>query len=402
MNIVKYTLATAVVLGVTVSPALAQDVSVRVKVDTRVVREVIQDVQEAVQAAVQDAREAVHDALGPDFRHDLHSAVHDMAEAFEGLGGLAWDSDWGQSLRFRATQTDRETRRFTVGASGQLDLETLSGDITIRSSSGREVVVELVRTARGVDDAAAKTGLSRVNVESEERGGRVTIRTVYPNERQRDYSVSVDYIVTAPAGTRISTRSISGDVSVKGINGELSIDTTSGDVDVTDALLLTSAKTVSGDLTLTNVGAEGLLEGATMSGDIVASGIKARRVELGTISGGVTAKGVSAGDVTLKSMSDDVVFDGELTPRGRYEFSSHSGDVRITLAGRVGFSFDASTFSGSVRNNAGIEVSTTGRTGTRRGMGSSEAAKRMQGTFGDGSAIVSATSFSGDVVVTRK
>ncbi len=163
----------------------------------------------------------------------------------------------------------------------------------------------------------------------------MTIKTVYPNQRRgtQQHSVSVSYVVSAPAGTRIPTHSLSGDVSIQGIDGELSVNTMSGDVVITDAARLTSAKTLSGDLTLTNVATEGLLEASTMSGEIVAVGIKARRVDLNAVSGGVSARGVEAGEVKLGSMSDDVVFEGPLAPRGRYEFTSHSGDVSITLVG---------------------------------------------------------------------
>jgi len=93
-------------------------------------------------------------------------------------------------------------------------------------------------------------------------------------------------------------------------------------------------------------------------------------------------------------MSDDVVFEGALTPRGRYEFSSHSGDVHITLDDKNGFSFEGKTFSGSV--NSGLPLQ-TGGVGSRR-----TSSKQVTGTYGDGSAVVSATSFSGDVVVTKK
>jgi len=346
MKITWQTLAATALITATATPALAQNVDVRVKV------------------------------------------------ALEGLGHLAWDTgDW-QSSRYRATQTDRETRRFTIGTSGQLDLETMVGNITIRPSSGREVVVEIIKEASGVNDAAAKTGLSRVRIDSDERAGRVTIKTVYPNERQSNYRVSVDYIVSAPAGTRISTHSVSGDVTVEGINGELSLNTTSGNVTVTNAARLTSVKTVSGDLVLRSVGAEGLLDASTISGEILAAGVKARRLSLTTVSGSVTARDVIADDVTMQTMSDDVVFDGALTPRGRYEFTTHSGNVRLTLDGKTGFAFEGKTFSGSVRSDLQVQVSTVSN---RRA-----STKTLTGTFGDGSAVVSATSFSGNVVITKK
>jgi len=394
MKFAQYSAAAMALVAMTATPAVAQ-VDVRVKVDTKVMKDAAQDVAREVRAAL-------HSALGPEFRRNMEEMARDLASAFEGLGEIDWDfGDWTQSQRYRATQTDRETRRFTVGPNGQLDLETVSGDITIRRGSGREIVVEIVREARGLTDADAKTALTQVKAVSEDRGGRVTVKAVYPNMRRgSDYSVSVSYIVSAPVGTRLSTRSLSGDVTVDGIDGELSINTTSGDVKVTDCTRLVSAKTVSGDMTLTNTGSDGRLEASTMSGEITAAGLKARRLDLGTVSGGITARNITADDVKLASMSDDVWFEGTLTPRGRYEFTSHAGDVHIVLDGKVGFSFEASTFSGSVRSDLALQGS---RTATRA-LGGRRAAepRNLSGTFGDGSAVITANSFSGSVVVSKK
>lgn len=395
MRFVRYTVAAAAVISLSAAPAFAQ-VDVRVKVDTKAVRDVAQDI-------AREVREAIHTAFGPEFRRDIKHVVRDVSGAIEGLATATWESgDWGQTQRFRAEQTDRETRRFNIGANGQLDLETLSGDVTIRRGSSRELVVEVVREARGATDAAVKTGLAEVRAVSEERGGRVTIKAVYPSQRGRSqYSVSVNYIVSAPAGTSISTRSLSGDVTVEGIDGELSINSTSGDVKVISVTQLAKVSTVSGDITLTNVTAQGLLEASTMSGEILATNIKARRVDLGAIAGGVTARGIDAGDVKLHSMADDISFEGPLTSRGRYEFTSHAGDVRITIDGRVGFTLDASTFSGSVRSDLALQNSRSGGRALagRRGR---EDNTSLSGTFGDGSAVISARSFNGEVILIKK
>lgn len=393
MRLVRCTVAAIAVISLSATPAFAQ-VDVRVKVDTKAVRDVAQDI-------AREVRLALHTALGPELRRDLQDAMRDLAESFEELGNLPWGSgDWIQSQRFRSSLTDRETRRFNIGPNGQLDLDTMSGDVTIRRGSARELVVEILREARGTTDATVKAGLAEVRAESEERGGRVTVRAVYPNRRGRsDYSVSVSYIVSAPAGTRISSRSMSGSVSADGIDGELSMSTMSGDVKVTNSTRLTSATTASGEIVLTNVGSEGLLEASTMSGEVLATGVRARRVSLSSISGSVTARGVEAGDVKLNTMSDDVIFEGALAPRGRYEFSTHSGDVQIILSGQAGFSFEGSAFSGSVRSDLALQGS---RTETRTGAGRRTGNRSLNGTFGDGSAVINATSFSGSVILTKK
>ena len=404
----RHVFSAVMLLAMAAAPAAAQNTDIRIRVDNQAIRE-----------AVDEIRQAMREAFGPDTRIELHRELTDVGRDIGDLAGaiaaatadLTRDlsreigRDFGRDFRvlfndsssqrnFPAAQTDTERRAFTVGANAEFDLENLSGDIEIRAGGGREIIVEITRRARGRTDANAREGLSRVRVETTQRGDRLMARTVYPSGRQENYSVSVDYVVTAPAGTRITARTVSGDVAVTAITGDLSLHTTSGDVDATDTPRLAVAKTVSGDITLRNVSAEGLLQAATMSGDVTATRVRARRIEMGTISGTVTLREADSDDVTLKATSGDLLFDGNLAKGGRYSFTSHSGDVRLALDGVVGFTFEASSFNGTVRTDLPVQLSGIG-TGRRPN-------RNVRGTFGDGSAAVSVTSFSGDVVVTKR
>lgn len=387
---VKDSLAAFVLIGAITTPAAAQSVDVRVKVDAQAIREVTREVS-------QEIRVVMREVFGPEMRRDIQrdiaGASRDIADVIEMFSHTVWSG--GSQRNFPASQTDKETRTFAIGANGEFSLDNLSGDIRIVPGSGREITIDITRVSRGHTEADAKSGLTRVRVETTHRGERVTARTLYPqNERQSSYSVSVDYVVTAPAGTRVTARTLSGDVTVGAMTGDLTINSTSGDVHITGATHVTHAKTVSGDVILDNCASTDVLEAATMSGDVTGTNLKARRVELHSISGSVTGRNVAAQSVKLNSMSDDVIFDGELAAGGRYEFSTHSGTVRLALDGRTGFNFEATTFSGSVRSDLPLKVENVG-TGRR-------ANRNMRGTFGDGSATITATSFSGSVIVTKR
>ncbi len=389
-------LAAIVILGATAGAAQAQPIDVRVKVDTQAIRE-----------ATEEIRRAMREVFGPELRMELNRELssvtrdisRDISEALEHLAHTPWigDGEWTRSSRqrnFPASQTDRETRTFALGANGVFDIDNLSGDIRIVPGSGRDLTVEISRQSRGRTEADARTGLARVRVETTHRGDRASARTLYPNERQSSYSVTVDYVITAPAGTRITAKTISGDVIVGAMSGELSVHTTSGDVQVTGATQLVSAKTVSGDITLRDTQSAGLLDAGTMSGDVTATNVSARRLNLGTISGTVSALGVKSGDVKLHTMSGDVRFEGPLEARGRYDFTSQSGTVRLALDEKVGFTLDADTFNGAVTSALAMQL--TGLSNQRR------PARNLRGTFGDGSATITAKSFSGNVTIVRR
>jgi DUF4097 and DUF4098 domain-containing protein YvlB len=303
--------------------------------------------------------------------------------------------------RGSATQSETITRTVNIGANGEVDLSNIAGDITISRGSGTAATIQVVKNARAASDADAREMLKLVSVEIAERGNRAEVRTTYPNRQQRgdrrNINVSTTYTVTAPAGTRVIARSISGSIRVTDIQGELVLDATSGQIDVTNAARITTAKSVSGSVTLTRVRAESGIDASSISGNVTLRDVEARRLSLNSISGNVNIERASCERIEAQTMSGNVLFDGRLAPRGRYDLKSHSGDIRLRLDGDAGFELDASTFSGTIRSDLPL---TTRAGETVRGPGSR--GRSFRGTFGDGSAVVNATTFSGSVVVGRK
>ena len=87
---------------------------------------------------------------------------------------------------------------------------------------------------------------------------------------------------------------------------------------------------------------------------------------------------------------------GDLAVDERYSFNAHSGNVRLILSEEVGFELEASSFSGSVRSDLPVVLGgfDSGNTGRRRN-------RNVVGTYGDGSALLEISTFSGDIVITR-
>jgi len=121
----------------------------------------------------------------------------------------------------RQTQTERTTKTLRLGSDGVLELGNIAGDITVTRGNGGETSVEIVKTARGRDMDDVREQLQMVTVDVMERSGRAEIKTRYPGENRRgdrrNVNVSVDYNVTAPAGTRLTVETISGSVKISEI-----------------------------------------------------------------------------------------------------------------------------------------------------------------------------------------
>jgi DUF4097 and DUF4098 domain-containing protein YvlB len=156
---------------------------------------------------------------------------------------------------------------------------------------------------------------------------------------------------------------------------------------------------VSGDVLARDIGTQTALVLSTVSGTVVATGLKVRALEAASVSGDVRITGSQVERLEANSVSGNIEFDAPLAKGGRYEFTSHSGNVRILLTGNTGFELDADTFSGSVRSDVPVTLRSIGRTEQRERRASPRA---IRGTYGDASAILSVRSHSGSVVITKK
>ena len=302
----------------------------------------------------------------------------------------------------REEQTERTTRTLKLGSNGSLDLGNIAGDITVTRGGGSDATVEIVKVARGLDAGDARELLNLVTVDVTERNGRAEVKTHYPNgdeqrrNNRRNINVSVSYNVTAPAGTRVMAESISGNIKVTEIKGEVSASTISGDVRITGAGHVGTAKSISGSVEIEEVKSDGSIDASTVSGDVRLHRVSARRLSGGSVSGNVRLEDVETGSVTAHSTSGNINFVGPLARSGRYELKSFSGEVRLTLTGNTGFEVDANTFSGDVRCDFPITTHGTEST-NRRGHRTV-----LHGTYGDGSAVVDITTFSGSVVIGKR
>jgi len=190
-----------------------------------------------------------------------------------------------------------------------------------------------------------------------------------------------------PASARVSARSFSGSVSVKGVHGDLETRTQSADVDIRDAGRI-DVESLSGDVTIQVVNGESMIH--TVSGDI-ALGAARGDVEIETVSGDIDLQDVVAKQIRTHTTSGDVEFSGQILPDGRYEYNTHSGEIRLSLPADVGAQLSIATFNGGIESDFPITL----RAGDHEN-------KRLNFTLGQGTARISAETFSGDITLTSK
>ncbi len=302
-----------------------------------------------------------------------------------------------------AEQIDKVAQTFKVGDGAALDLSHLAGDIRVTGGGGSEIKVEATKRVRHRDPEQAKRLLQDLRIDMNNFNGRVEVRTIYPRRGSygNNISASVDYVISVPAGASVALKSISGDISVTNVKGEVRAETVSGDVNISGTPNVSVAKTISGDVTARDIGTQTTLVLSTVSGTVIGTGLRVRALEAGSVSGDVRLIGSEVERLEAKSVSGNIEFDAPLSKGGRYEFTSHSGNVRIMLSGNTGFELDADTFSGSVRSDVPVTLRAIGRNdqAPRDRRGSNRA---IRGSYGDASAFLSVRSHSGSVVISKK
>jgi DUF4097 and DUF4098 domain-containing protein YvlB len=341
---------------------------------------------------------------GPALAQPQQSSIDEMVRAAERMAheaakmakSSAWSAkSWEQSSQDKQgpETIERITKAFKVGPTGSLDIAAISGDVIVREGGTDTITVNAVKRVRSRNADEAKQQMANTNVTMNEAGSRVEVRVNYTG---RNNHASVDFEVTAPAGTAVSAKSISGDVQVKNIKGDVRVESISGDVSALGTPNLSAIKTVSGDLELVGLAITSDVTVSTISGDMKLRNIKARLVNAESVSGEVRLTDITCDRATVKSVSGDIEYFGPVAKGGRYEMKTHSGDIRLTMPTDAGFELEAQSFSGDVRSD--LPVTTRAGDNVMGGPGKN---KGLRGTHGDGGAWLVLNTFSGDITVAK-
>jgi hypothetical protein len=334
--------------------------------------------------AAQDAQKAAQDA------HATAKAAEQAAREQQAKA-RTWarhaDQQGGEPF------TDRMVRTFKAGPGTTVVLANVAGDIVVTAGGSGEVRLEAVKRTRATSEAAARPQLDATRIDVSEQANRIEVRAVYPDRKTR---VAVDYTVTAPAGITVDVRSVSGDISITGIRGEVRVESVSGDVTATGLAREAVLKAVSGDVVVSASEVDGEVSANSVSGDVTVKSFKARSVKAATVSGNVSMQTGACDRASVGSVSGNVELAGTLARGGRYDLKSHSGNVRLALDGKTGFVLDASSFSGNITTDLPLDVK-------HRSDGATYGPpnRSLRAVFQDGSAQVELTSFSGNVVVVK-
>jgi len=302
----------------------------------------------------------------------------------------------GRNTRNQSDATENFERNYKVASGASLVVSNVSGAIRITSGGGGEIAVRALKHASNSRGDAAQI-VAGTNITASATANRVELRVESNRNNQRNNNVaSVDFDIRVPADCAVDLHSVSGNISVSKVGGELRAEAVSGDIVLESTSHIAFAKSVSGNIRMTSSGGDASAIFETVSGDLTANGLTAHTLEFKTVSGTGRLTDATVERMTFRSVSGDLEYAGSLAPRGRYDLETHSGNIRLTLADQPGFEVDANTFSGeitidfSIRNEGPVRT----RGNTRQ--------PNVRGTFGDASASLHLQTFSGNIRVRKR
>ena len=230
-------------------------------------------------------------------------------------------------------------KSYEIGQGGSISVRNVSGDVTVTGYEGSAVLVLGFKEGRDRD---------RVSVEDNSAGNNVDVRARYPENC--DCNASIRFEVKVPrANYKFDPiSSVSGDVEVTAVSGDLLARSTSGNVTVRGVTGAVNARSTSGN------------------------------VHVGEITGTVSGKSTS-GNVEVEIM--------QLSGAGDMEFASTSGNVRVKLPANLDADVRMSTSSGGLKTDFPLTIEEP-----ERGPG-----RRATGRVGGGSRNLRLSSTSGSV-----
>lgn len=268
------------------------------------------------------------------------------------------------------------SKRATVAADATIDVSNVAGRIDVTAWDRNEV--ELTASLGSDED--------RLEFEATER--QVRIKVVSPDDHFDDDHEAV-LRLRIPKGARISTETVSADITVSGVAGEQRLETVSGEIRTQAYDAPVKLSTISGDGTLTGSGGKATVSVESVSGLIAVSGIRGS-YDGEVVSGNLTINLAAAERLNARSISGDIDARVELMPSARVEMETVSGTIGLTMKPPVHAEFDLESFSGDIKNCFGQQA----RDKNRYGPGS-----ELSFTQGNGGARVSINSLSGDITI---
>jgi DUF4097 and DUF4098 domain-containing protein YvlB len=253
----------------------------------------------------------------------------------------------------------------------KLDVSNFAGDVNVKTWDKDAVRVEVNHSDREIIDIKPADQVLTIRSRST-RGGPPR---------------SLDYTISVPSWMAITVAGTYADVTLDGVGGDVSVDTTRGDIVVHGGSGFVSLKSVQGEITLEK--ARGRVEARSINESIHLADISGD-LSAETTNGSIILDRIDSSNVDLYTVNGNILYDGPIKDKGAYRLTTHNGTIAMAVPEKVNATLLMRTYNGDIRSTFPLK---SGDEQERR--------KRLTLTLGTGSAHIELESFGGTIALRR-
>ncbi len=237
-------------------------------------------------------------------------------------------------------------KEFTVTPGGLLEMEKVTGGITVQSWGKNVVEITLELKMDVYTRKEAEEILKRAKSKFSQQGNSVTIEGQRSRRR-----INQHFTIFVPAEFDLSLDTRGGNISVETLTGELDLNTSGGNIELSEITGPVSVKTSGGNLKFDDI--KGTISGRTSGGNIILKNVS-----------GVANVRTSGGNILVTKATKDVTVS---TSGGNLEIIEVSGNINGKTSGGnvtvsdVSGSVDVRTSGGTLKLSR-VKGKLTGRT----------------------------------------
>ncbi len=287
---------------------------------------------------------------------------------------------WTGSAHGQATTTTDRT--VSVPARGRLELDSFRGKVTVRGWDKASAHI-VARHSPDVDiDIQVEGNTLSIDADMDRWAEKQANRR--GGAHGSPFDSPIDYELTVPRTMDLEIDVVRGDIVLSGMQGRIEAETVDGSVSVDGGRGIVKLSSVQGPISLT--GASGTIEIEAVNQAVEVRNVRGQ-LDVSGVNGAIRMIGVDASRVEAGTVNGQIEWDGIVHPDGRYEFTTHNGNVIMVLPRDVSASVHVSTFNGSLHSQFPVRL-TEGSEG-----------KEFDFSLGSGSARIELSTFNGSITL---
>jgi len=244
-----------------------------------------------------------------------------------------------------AAHADEDVERTVpADARGEVEIVNVSGDVKVRGWDRAEVRIH----------ADLGPGVEKLDVQSSK--GRTAINVIVPGNHSS--SGPSDLIVDIPRDSTLLIKTVSADQTVTEIHGVQRLQAVSGAINTQVWGEEFSMRTISGDVTVVGHKMPAVAAVNTVSGDVVLSEL-AGELNLETVTGDMEVTMPTMTRGRIQTTNGDLRLQTALARGARLEAEAINGDLSFQLRQPIDAEFDIETFNGEIDNCFGPKSTRT-------------------------------------------